>query len=260
MVKVANLHAKVRPPRVALADGTYDAIKTMILDHEISPGDRVGIDQLARELSVSQTPVREALARLEADGLLTKTPLRGYKTTELLSIQQFDELFQYRALVEPWLASQASRRGTRVEIEGMNAELERAENIRSAETTGSMYREFVEHDARLHALIAQAAGNSFIEQAFTQMHCHLHLFRVYKATHRNEQVQRSRGAEVGFVHDMFDEYYRGGERPLALTEHREIVNAIASGDGNSARELMLNHIESSRRRFIPSVAALEATS
>ena len=48
------------PRRLVLADGTYDAIRAMILDHEISPGEHVGIDELARDLGVSQTPVREA--------------------------------------------------------------------------------------------------------------------------------------------------------------------------------------------------------
>jgi len=57
---------------------------------------------------------------------------------------------------------------------------------------------------------------------------------------------------------MFAEYYQGGKRPLAVTEHVEIVNAIAGGAGESARELMLHHIESSRQRFIPAVEALNA--
>src|ERR1700712_919665 len=108
----------------SLADGTYETIKAKILDHEISPGQHLGIDELSRDLDVSQTPVREALARLEADGLVTKIPLRGYEATSLLSVQQFDELFQFRAVVEPWAAFEASRRSTRRDIEAMESELE----------------------------------------------------------------------------------------------------------------------------------------
>ena len=73
----------------SLADETYDAIKAKILDHGIAPGEHVGIDELARELAVSQTPIREALARLESDGLVIKIPLRGYEATDLLSVQPF---------------------------------------------------------------------------------------------------------------------------------------------------------------------------
>jgi len=242
------------PRRLVLADGTYDAIKGMILDHKISPGKHVGIDELARDLSVSQTPVREALARLEADGLVTKIPLRGYEATDLLSVQQFDDLFQFRAVIEPWAASEASRRSTRREIEALEAELERAEHI--AGTGGaSTYPEFVEHDTRFHGLVARASGNPFLEEAFLRTHCHMHLFRVYRATLSLEENDSNDGE---FVQNMFEEYYSGGQAPLALTEHAEITRAIKNNDGGAASALMLNHIESSRRRFIPAVEALNA--
>ena len=245
------------PRRLVLADGTYDSIKAMIVNHEISPGEHVGIDELARDLAVSQTPVREALARLEADGLVTKIPLRGYEATDLLSVQQFDELFHFRALIEPWAASEASRRSTRRHVESMEAELERANHIdRSGDS--ATYQEFVEHDTRLHALIARASGNSFIEEAFVRTHCHMHLLRVYRATVDIEAWQQRGGGDGEFVRNMFAEYYKSGERPLALTEHVEIVQAISAGAGESARELMLRHIESSRQRFIPAVEALNA--
>ncbi|MCU1422397.1 MAG: GntR family transcriptional regulator [Microbacteriaceae bacterium] len=236
------------PRRHVLADGTYDSIRAMIVDHVISPGQHVGIDELARDLGVSQTPVREALARLEADGLVTKIPLRGYEATDLLSVQQFDDLFQFRGIIEPWAASEAARRGSRRELEALDAELARAEGI-SRSGGASTYPEFVEHDTRFHALVARASGSRYVEDAFIHTHCHMHLLRVYRA---------SEADDTGFVQDMFAEYYSGGKRPLALAEHGEIASAIARGDGAAARDLMLGHIESSRQRFIPAVEALNA--
>jgi DNA-binding GntR family transcriptional regulator len=244
-----------------LADGTYAAIKAMIRDHQISPGQHIGIDELSRGLSVSQTPVREALARLEADGLVTKIPLRGYEATDLLTVQQFDDLFQFRALIEPWAASEASRRGTRRQIEALQAELERAEHIEGSGGT-STYAEFIEHDTRLHALVAQASGSSFVEEAFLRTHCHMHLFRVYKASMTIDGDSRQSGGSEGaggdFVRSLFAQYYEGSARPLAVAEHIEIVGAIAGGAPDSAGELMLHHIENSRKRFIPAVEALHA--
>lgn len=254
MAKDSTRRVRALPRRVALADGTYDAIKAMILDHEISPGEHIGMDELSRDLLVSQTPVREALARLEADGLVTKIPLRGYEATELLSVRQFDELFQFRALIEPWAAAEASRRSTRREIEALEGELERAEHI-SRTGSASTYPEFVEHDTRFHALVARASGNAFVEEAFIRTHCHMHLFRVYKASLTIKEHEASEGE---FVQNMFAEYYQGDKRPLALSEHVEIAAAIAAGDGTRTRALMLHHIESSRRRFIPVVEALNA--
>jgi len=236
----------------SLADETYDTIKAKILDHGISPGEHVGIDELARELSVSQTPIREALARLEADGLVVKTPLRGYEATDLLSVQQFDQLFQFRSVIEPWAAATASRRGVRDDLEALQAELDRAERIERS--TASTYADFVEHDSRFHALVARASGNSWVEESFVKTHCHLHLFRVYTAT------LSAQGVDGVFVRNMFAEYYQSSATPLALAEHRRIVSAIAAGSDDSAAELMRRHIESSRQRFIPALEALSATS
>lgn len=242
------------PRRLVLSDGTYDAIKSQIVEHEISPGQRMSIDQLARDLSVSQTPVREALARLEADGLVTKIPLKGYEATALLSVQQFDDLFQFRGVIEPWAAHEASRRSTRRELDALDAELERAQQIPRSGVS-IPYPEFVEHDTRFHSIIAHASGNGFIEDAFIRTHCHMHLFRVYKAT---VTIQESQPTESEFVTDLFAEYYRGTERPLALAEHEQIAAAIKSGEAATAQQLMLSHIESSRQRFVPAVEALNA--
>jgi DNA-binding GntR family transcriptional regulator len=235
----------------SLADETYDAIKAKVLDHQIAPGEHVGIDELARELGVSQTPVREALARLESDGLVVKTPLRGYEATDLLSVQRFDQLFQFRSVIEPWAASAAARRSIRSDLDALQGELDRAKRIQGSGPDA--YAEFVEHDSRFHALVARASGNSWIEEAFVRTHCHLHLFRVYRATFSAE------GEEGTFVRAMFAEYYEGGETPLALTQHGAIVAAIARGADDSAAELMLHHIESSRQRFFPAVEALNVT-
>lgn len=84
-----------------LSDETYSQIREMLLTHEIAPGERINIDALARDLDVSQTPVREALARLESDDLVIKEPLRGYQATDLLTVSQIQDLFQFRGLIEP---------------------------------------------------------------------------------------------------------------------------------------------------------------
>ena len=94
--------------RQMLADDVYEAIKTMLMDHVIRPGARISIDGLAREFQVSSTPVREALARLESEGLAVKEPLKGYRATPLLSLEEFDDLYRFRLLLEPWAARRAA--------------------------------------------------------------------------------------------------------------------------------------------------------
>ena len=97
------------PRRSVLSDDIYDLIRKMIFNYEIVPGSKVNIDALAKKLDVSQTPVREALSRLESDGLIVKEPLKGFRATDLLTIQELDDLFKFRLLIEPFAASEAAR-------------------------------------------------------------------------------------------------------------------------------------------------------
>ena len=98
------------PPRQILTDGVYEAVKELVMDQHIEPRSRVNIDKLARDLGVSPTPVREALARLESDGLVIKEPLRGYSIAPLLDRAAFEELYEVRLLLEPHVARRAGER------------------------------------------------------------------------------------------------------------------------------------------------------
>src|SRR5262245_61724474 len=104
----ARLHRL--PQRQVLSDDVYETIKGLIMDGVVEPGTRLNIDALTRELGISQTPIRESLARLESDGLVLKEPLRGYRVASRLSRAEFDDLFEYRLLIEPWAAGRAAER------------------------------------------------------------------------------------------------------------------------------------------------------
>src|SRR5689334_8294458 len=96
--------------RLTLTEDVYEAVKSLIMDHRIAPGERVTIDALARQLAVSPTPIREALARLESDGLVRKRAMAGYSTTPLLGRAEFEELFEMRLLLECPAAGRAAGR------------------------------------------------------------------------------------------------------------------------------------------------------
>ena len=164
--------------RTILTDGTYETVKALVMDHLVPPDTRVNIYKLARDLHVSQTPVREALARLESDGLVLKEPLRGYRTTRLLTTREFDELFEMRRLIEPWAAEVATRNVTAKGRKNLRAEMSRSGDA-PATNDYQAYKSLAEHDARFHGLIFELAGNAAIREMWTRTHCHLHLFRLY---------------------------------------------------------------------------------
>ncbi|ANJ27513.1 GntR family transcriptional regulator [Agromyces aureus] len=251
-----ELHSEAHPAptrisRSVLSDETYSVIRDMVLEHRIAPGNRVNIDSLSADLGVSPTPVREALARLESDGLVVKVPLRGYSTTPLLSVREFVELTQFRVLIEQWTASQASRSVDPNVARSLRAEIEIGRQTTGSREGGSeAFRALTDHDARFHALIATTAGNELIAQSFERTHFHLHFLRLYLASHSADHPDHAKLREV------LEEYDRSGQVSRTIDNHSAIADAIIAGDADEASTLMRDHIELSRVRFLPVVELL----
>lgn len=223
----------------------------MIFDHEIAPGARVNIDALAVQLEVSQTPIREALARLESDGLIEKEPLKGYRATQLFTVKQLNDLFQFRLLIEPWAAEQAAKLIDNTGKTALKAEMQSAKTaIKFAGV--DQIQALSEHDSRFHTLVSSISGNQTVADFYERTHCHLHLFRLYMA---NKLHRVDSEARTEFVQDLFEQYYQSSSGQLAIKEHDAIAKAILDQNGKAAKIAMHAHIESSLKRFSPAALA-----
>ncbi|MEV6648909.1 GntR family transcriptional regulator [Amycolatopsis sp. NPDC051371] len=218
----AGRRLQALPSRQVLADGVYEQIRALIMNDGIEPGARVNIDEIARELGVSGTPVREALARLESEELVSRLPLRGYRVTELLNRKEVDDMYALRLLLEPPSAARAASAMSDANVAALEAELATCPAA-PAEDAHSDYKALTAHDARLHELILHLAGNVAVEQAFARTHCHLHFFRL----NYNQPF---------------------GEQTIA--EHRVIVDALVAGNAVGARKAMTDHLEVARDRLL----------
>lgn len=210
--------------RLALPDAVYEQLTARIMDHAIAPDARLNIEEIARELGVSPTPVREALARLESDGLVAKEPLRGYRTTAVLTPGELAQVFEFRGVVEPWAAARAAGRRTEADAAALRAELDAAPAADAV--NGSDYAHYAalaQHDQRFHTLVLQIAGNGVLTAAFERTNAHLHQFRYGFAS-------RSTAA--------------------TLTEHQEIAAAIERGEVRTARTAMAAHLRAAHDRII----------
>ncbi|MCA4134514.1 GntR family transcriptional regulator [Arthrobacter sp. M4] len=218
------------PRGKAAAGEAYGVLRALILESALEPGERLNIDAIARRLEVSQTPVREALQRLEGDNLVVYTPGKGYSTTPLLGPEELRSLFEFRLLVEPWAARSAAvdrlanpGSALRAEIDSLEQSIDEL----NASGGGDIRQLLVAHDARFHDIVLEAVGNSVVRHAFDQTHCHLHTFRLYRA-----DVSGGRTVE----------------------EHGEIASAIAACDAAGAEAAMSRHIFNSFDRFAQAYA------
>lgn len=209
-----------RPSR--LGDEVYDAIYSQLMTLEIPPGGRISVDALVRELGVSQTPIREALSRLEAQGLVSKTHLIGYAATNQIDRDKLGQLYDLRLLLEPFAAAQAALRmddTARAELDLL------AQQMRNSSPDGSRtaYSEFAQKDAAFHDKIAQGSGNELVRDALARLYVHVHLFRLY---------------------------YHTRTTSTAVHEHDLIIEAIKSRDAAAAEAAMREHVLKSRDRFL----------
>ncbi|KAA0914961.1 GntR family transcriptional regulator [Aquicoccus porphyridii] len=211
----------VRP--LSIAESVHERIYERIMSLEIPPGARIPIDGLARELNVSQTPVREALTRLEREGLVQKAHLIGYSASPQLTRKEFDDLYKFRLLLEPESARQACLNltpETLARIEGAASDMEKGE---PPVDRNSRYSRFARADAHFHDEIMKVADNATVRQAMNDQHIHLHIFRLMFHSRVTQE---------------------------ALEEHEHLLAAFRAGDADAAYEAMHDHISRSRDRLV----------
>ena len=217
------------PRRQVLGDTVYDTIRQRLLEHAIEPGARLNINALALDLDVSPTPVREALARLEAEGLALKRTLAGYTAAPLLSIREFDELFELRMLVEPAAAARAAERADQEDLRALAEHLEQMRAARSREAHEEL-QSFVQHDALFHDRIAAVGGSTLMRATLERLHAHTHLYRLY---------------------------FREGIAEETCREHERIVDTLREHDADAAAATMRTHLRRARERLASSLPAAE---
>ncbi len=207
-------------PRTRLADEVYETLLDQMMSRRIVPDSRLTIDVLARELGVSQTPIRDALNRMEADGLVVRVHNAGYRIPPQITRDRFDDMLEVRLLLEPAAARQAAEHATSEQV----AELRRTlAEMAEVEGNGPLaYGAFGLRDAAFHDLVAHSGGNELIRDSLARLHTHVHLFRL--------------------LYDTQVTY-------LAMGEHEDILTAIAARDPDAAAYAMRRHILLSADRF-----------
>ena len=212
-----------QPLREVVCETLRDAIRRGIL----KPGERLMEIQLAEELGVSRTPVREAIRKLELEGYVIMMPRRGTYVANL-SIRDVNEVFEIRTSLESLSNGLAAERITDEELE----QLQRLLVVIGKYIEENDMDKIVETDTKFHDLLYQASRNQRL----------IGIISILR-----EQLTRFRTTSMSFP----------GRLKETLEEHREIVEAIAQGDVKAARKAAEKHMEKSEQTLLSAMDALK---
>ena len=212
-----------QPLREVVCETLRDAIRKGIL----KPGERLMEIQLAEELGVSRTPVREAIRKLELEGYVIMMPRRGTYVANL-SIRDVNEVFEIRTSLDSLASGLAAERITDEELE----RLQRLLVLIGEYIETNDMEKIVETDTEFHDLLYQASRNTRLVGIIFNL---------------REQLTRFRTTSMGFP----------GRLAATLEEHRRIVEAIAQGDVKEAQAAAEDHMEKSEQTLLASMEALK---
>lgn len=226
------------PSRLSAPERVYREIKQAILEGEIPSGERLTSLALADKLGVSRTPVRAALVRLEAEGLIDNEGGRSARVRPL-TVDEVEHAYDVGMALE---GVSVLRIAESADLEQRQALLETVRAMESA-AEASDRRAWVEADERFHALLAELVENPLLWQTM-------------------QRVENIIG-RLRFVSLQFNP----GGASTSAHEHREVVDAICAGRGELARErhhehwsrVRLANLEFLREGFVGSGGYLLAT-
>lgn len=217
---MAEIATRSGVENLTLWQRVYDHLRTEILEGRLEPGAELIEVALAEQLGVSRGPLREAIGRLAAEGLVTVSPRRG-AVVRSLSKEEFLELYQVREALERMAVELAVQRLTDEQFEelaALNAEME-------AHATRNEVESFFEANLAFHARLLEASGNEKLQELYRQLLGQLGRYRLRSLTLR-------------------------GNLRRSVSEHKAILRAARRGDAERAAQLMAEHIRVPQRRAI----------
>lgn len=220
MVSSTLLTASRTAPQPSLSETAYRRLKEKIINLELPPASLINEAALMQELEVGRTPLREAFQRLAYENLVVILPRRGILVADL-NLTDLQKIFEVRIELEIFAARLAAERSTPEQVAEMELLFENADDI----IRHGDHRQLIQLDHQAHQLIVKAAHNEFLEESLERLYNHV-LRLWYVSLHRVSRLRE------------------------AIAEHRELIAAIKTGQGERAGEIMRAHIVGFQSEFM----------
>jgi DNA-binding GntR family transcriptional regulator len=206
-----------------LGSTVYLELRRRILNGEVVDRERIVIDRLAKEFGISSIPIREALARLAAEHMVTFQEKHGYRVAEKPGPEDITQWMEARLMVEVKAAGLAAQRISHVQLEELRSINSKIAALRQehARSTGD---QFLDLNVRFHEILVEACANP-------------HVFKCYTSLHYGPAALRHGNARE--VPDL-DEITH---------EHEQIIAALESGNAKRAEDAVTHHIRDGLERM-----------
>lgn len=206
----------------------YEEIQGLILRMEIRPGEVVTETALSERLGISRTPIREAIRRLEQEGLIVTTNHR--KRACLLTIHEMEEIFDLKVCIEGAVARWAAERAGDAERRKLREALDRMKRVAAARPADAAAEQpwldrWLESDQRFHEILFDSADNKRARQVIRNCNMQWHRLRLGMLTLE-------------------------GRVEKAVTEHEAIGRAILDGKPSDAQKAMERHLQNLKRELL----------
>lgn len=209
-------------PQLTIAEKVFTDLVTAIVEGHIAAGSKISEPELAKSLGISRGPLREAIARLEATGLVIRKPNIGARVVNLTA-RDMIEISQLREPLEGMACRLAAENRSDADIAELRALLEQHMAMDSLQKGQAYYQK--EGDLDFHYRIVQCSGNDkMIGLLCDDLY---HLVRMYRYQYGMQSPRAKR----------------------AFSEHTHIIDAIEDRDGELAEILMRRHIRASRKNI-----------
>ena len=207
----------------SLQERTYKSLRTALLDGKFAVGERIFEAEVAQQLGVSRVPVREAVRRLQQDGLLEVRPRSGIYVTSV-SADEADDIYRIRAALEGAAASLAAERITDSELATLRKLLQRERESKGNGRSRTPSQVVVRADEFHHAVHVYARSPRLFE-----------LLELIYA-----QVMQFRAITLSLP----------GRADAAIHGHQRLYDALSKHDADAAERVMRDHIDSARRLLL----------
>lgn len=206
-----------------LRDVVFNTLRQAILTGELKPGERLMEIHLANKLGVSRTPIREAIRKLELEGLVTMIPRRGAEVAQITE-KSMNDVLEVRRALDALCVELACERITPEDTERLKLACETFE----AAVRTSDVKKVAKADVELHDIIAQATGNQRLVQLINNL---------------SEQMYRYR---FEYIKDI-------SQHQRLIDEHRMIYESIVKKDKEAASRAAHVHIDNQKKAIIAQI-------